>query len=222
MKVKNCDKEKCGIYLIRNLINGKVYIGKSINIYKRIIAHICSLTAKGKKEENPHFIAAWHKYGKNAFEYVVLEECLFNELSQKELFWMQKYNSINSNTGYNKRLDSEGGMIPHDETRIKLKKALHKRFLDPDERKKVSDKSKAFWKNNPDKKELMRLNVKLTKQQKYKFLQLNENDTLLKVYDTVEEIVKENPTYKWQNIYSVCNGYKKRIYGYKWKKELKI
>jgi group I intron endonuclease len=222
MKVKNCDKEKCGVYLIRNLINGKVYIGKSINIYKRIIAHICSLTAKRTKEENPHFIAAWHKYGKKAFEYVILEECSFEELSEKELFWMQKYNSTNSKIGYNKRLDSKGGMIPHKETRLKLTKALNKRFLDPDERKKIGDKSKAFWKNNPDRKELMSLNVKLTKQQKYKFLKLSEDNTLIKVYDTVEEIIKENPSYKWQNIYSVCNGYKKRIYGYKWRKELKI
>jgi hypothetical protein len=55
----------------------------------------------------------------------------------------------------------------------------------------------------------MSLNVKLNKQKKYKFLQLAEDGTLLKVYDTVEDIIKENPTYKWQNIYSVCNGYKK-------------
>ena len=222
MKTKNCDKNKCGIYLIRNLINGKVYVGKSINIYKRIIAHICGLTAKRNKEENPHFIAAWHKYGKDAFQYIVLEECLVNELSEKELYWMQKYNSIDSNKGYNKRLDLEGGMIPHEETRIKLKKALHNRFLDPRERKKIGDKTKAFWKDNPDKKELMSLNVKLTRQKKYRFLQLDENDTLIKVYDTIDEIIKENPSYKWQNIYAVCNGYKKRIYGYKWKKELKI
>lgn len=222
MKVKRYDKNKCGIYLIRNLINGKVYIGKSINIYKRIVAHICGLTAKRKKEENPHFISAWHKYGKEAFEYIVLEECLLNELSDKELYWMHFYNSIDSSKGYNKRLDSKSGMIPHAETRLKLKEALHKRYLDPNERKKIGDKSKAFWKNNPDKKELMKLNLKLTKQKKYKFLQLNEDETLFKIYETVEEIIKENPTYKWQNIYSVCNGYKKRIYGYKWKKELKI
>ena len=222
MKVKTCDKNKCGVYLIRNLVNGKIYIGKSINIYKRILAHIYSLTAKRDKEENSHFIAAWHKYGKKSFEYIVLEECLIDELSEKELFWITQYNSIDSSIGYNKRLDSSSGMIPHEETRLKLKKALHKRFSNPDERKKISDQFKAFWKNNPDKKELMKINVKLTKQKKYKFIQLTEDDIIIKVYNSVEEIIKNNPTYKWQNIYSVCNGYKKRIYGYKWKKELKI
>lgn len=222
MKVKTCDKNKCGIYLIRNLINGKVYVGKSINIYKRIIAHICGLTAKRKKEENSHFISAWHKYGKNAFEYIVLEECCFEKLSEQEVYWMNFYNSNDSKKGYNKRLDSEGGMIPHKETKLKLKTALHNRFKDPNERKKIGDKSKAFWKNNPDKKELMRLNVKKTKQKKHRFLQLNEDETIVKIFETIDDIIKENPTYKWQNIYSVCNGYKKRIYGYKWRKELKI
>ncbi len=222
MKAKKCDKEKCGIYLIKNLINNKIYIGKSINIYNRISSHISSLNSKRVKEENAHFIAAWHKYGRDSFDYFILEECSFEELPKKEIYWMKHFDSINSSIGYNKRLDSEGGMIPHEETRLKLKKALHKRFSDPNERKKVSDKAKAFWENNPDKKELMRINVKLTKQKKYRYLKLDEQGALIKIYDTVEEIIKENPSYKWQNIYSVCNGYKKRIYGYKWKRELKI
>jgi predicted GIY-YIG superfamily endonuclease len=51
MKVKICDKNKCGIYLIRNLINGKIYIGKSNNIYVRITSHICNLNAKEIKKK---------------------------------------------------------------------------------------------------------------------------------------------------------------------------
>lgn len=44
----------------------------------------------------------------------------------------------------------------------------------------------------------------------------------IKTFDSVEDIILENPSYKWQNIYSVCNGYKKSYMGYIWKKELKI
>jgi len=33
---------------------------------------------------------------------------------------------------------------------------------------------------------------------------------------SVEEIIKFNPNYKWQNIYAVCNGYKPTMYGYIW------
>ena len=67
----------------------------------------------------------------------------------------------------------------------------------------------------------MSITLKLIKQ-KYDFLQLNEDNSLVKRYNTVEQIIQENPTFKWQNIYSVCNGYKKRMYGYKWKNVLKI
>jgi hypothetical protein len=59
---------------------------------------------------------------------------------------MQKYNSIDSNIGYNKRLDSKGGMIPHEETRLKLKEAQNKRFLNTDERKKLVKDLKLFGK----------------------------------------------------------------------------
>lgn len=40
MKVNKRDLNKHGIYCIRNIINNKVYIGKSINIYTRIASHI--------------------------------------------------------------------------------------------------------------------------------------------------------------------------------------
>jgi len=222
MKAKTCDKGKCGIYIIRNIVNGKAYIGKSINIYHRIVAHICSLTVKREKEENPHFIAAWHKYGRESFAYSILEECSFSLLKERELYWINHYSTTDPTKGYNKRLDSEGGMIPHIETRKKLTEALNRRYSDPENRAKVSRKTKLFWTNNPDKKKSMADNVKLTKQKKYKFIQMLEDGSAVKEYDTIEQIIEENPTFKWQNIYAVCNGYKHRIYGYKWKKELKI
>ena len=51
---------------------------------------------------------------------------------------------------------------------------------------------------------------------------MDEKENILETFETIEEIINKYPQYKWQNIYSVCNGYKKRIYGFKWKKELKI
>lgn len=45
---------------------------------------------------------------------------------------------------------------------------------------------------------------------------------LVREYNSVKQVIEENPDYKWQNIYSVCNGYKPSIYGYIWRKESKI
>jgi len=52
--------------------------------------------------------------------------------------------------------------------------------------------------------------------------QYDENENLLRKWGSIKEIILENPSYKWQNIYSCCNGYKKRIYGFKWRKIPKI
>lgn len=222
MKAKIQDKHKCGIYLIKNLINDKVYIGKSINIYQRIQKHISNLRSKNLKGENTHFINSWHKYGEDSFDYIILEECKREFLKDKELYYILKYNSLDRAKGYNFRLDSESGMIPLESTRKKYSEACHKRFSKQEERDKVSIFFTKFWKENPEKKVEMSLNLKKSKQEKYRFFKMDEEENILEIFNSVEEIINKYPNYKWQNIYSVCNGYKKRIYGFKWKKELKI
>ena len=72
MKINKFDLNKSGIYCIRNIVNNKVYIGKSKNIYNRITQHIYLLRNKSK-DENRYLINAWHKYGEDKFEYFVLE-----------------------------------------------------------------------------------------------------------------------------------------------------
>jgi group I intron endonuclease len=68
----NKNHKRCGIYCIKNTINNKVYIGKSIDIHRRIKEHINMLNSK-RKDENTHLMNAWYKYGANSFEYSVLE-----------------------------------------------------------------------------------------------------------------------------------------------------
>ena len=221
MKANKRDKNKCGIYLIRNLINGKVYVGKSNNIYKRIISHISNLNRANKKSENEHLINSWIKYGKDKFCYCILEECSFESLSERELYWIEYYNSISREIGYNFRVDSSSGMIPLESTRKKYSEAQIKRFSNPNERLKQKISQEKFWNNNKLAREEMSKKVSEAKK-KFIFYKLDENENILERFNSIEEIISKNPHYKWQNIYSVCNGYKKRIYGYKWKKEQMI
>ena len=51
------DKKKSGIYVIKNKINNKIYVGKAVDIYKRIKAHVTLLNTKSKNE-NIHLINA--------------------------------------------------------------------------------------------------------------------------------------------------------------------
>lgn len=55
MKQRKEDKNKSGIYAIKNNINNKFYVGKAIDIYKRIKAHVTNLNTKNSND-NIHLI----------------------------------------------------------------------------------------------------------------------------------------------------------------------
>jgi group I intron endonuclease len=98
-------KEKLiGIYIWKNKINGKVYIGCSSNIKKRWGQHI----QWSKNGSNYKFHQAIREFGEENFEKEILEILELSEINQletKEKDWIKKYNSIedgyNVNFGYN-------------------------------------------------------------------------------------------------------------------------
>lgn len=93
-------KEKLiGIYSITNKINGKIYIGQSIDISHRWTVHKSHFN-KGT-HHNVYFQRAWDKYGQDNFEFNIVEKCISSELNSKEIYWIEKHNSNNNNLGYN-------------------------------------------------------------------------------------------------------------------------
>ena len=69
-----------GIYLIRNKVNNKVYIGQSIDIKRRIKEHIRSAqpekyNKKSERDSNTPIHRAMQKYGIDNFEIQILEKC---------------------------------------------------------------------------------------------------------------------------------------------------
>jgi len=62
-----------GIYQIVNTINGKKYIGSSVNIEGRWAVHKSGL--KAGKHVNAHLQNAWNKYGESIFDFRVLFYC---------------------------------------------------------------------------------------------------------------------------------------------------
>lgn len=59
-----------GIYQIRNVHNGKFYIGSAVNLAQRWRQHRCELS---KGRHNPHLQNAWRKHGESAFVFSVVE-----------------------------------------------------------------------------------------------------------------------------------------------------
>ena len=98
-----------GIYKITNNINGKVYVGQSKCIERRWCRHRnASFNPNGDEYDKPLYRAI-RKNGLENFSFEVIEECLIDELDNKEKYWIQYYNSCNPNFGYNL---VEGGHIP--------------------------------------------------------------------------------------------------------------
>ena len=90
----------CGIYKIENKINGKVYIGQSINIERRWKNHKIY-----SKIDDELLYNEIREYGIENFDWYIIEECNEIELRDKEKYYIKKYNSIFP-YGYNKALGS--------------------------------------------------------------------------------------------------------------------
>lgn len=91
----------CGIYKITNLINGKCYIGQSVNIKQRWKDHRTRAMSKGSEGFESHFYRSIRKYGLENFSFEILEECSKEELNEKEKFYVSKYSSNQEEFGYN-------------------------------------------------------------------------------------------------------------------------
>jgi group I intron endonuclease len=105
-----------GVYIIKNLINGKYYIGESLNIKNRISQH-----CKGTSQI---FHKAIKKYGINNFEVYVeyLQDFNKSDLIELEECLIIKYNSV-SPKGYNICLKGSDCTGVQQSTESKLKKS---------------------------------------------------------------------------------------------------
>ena len=90
---------KSGIYMILNIVNNKYYIGSTSNLPIRKSNHFTKL--KQNKHVNQHLQYSYNKYGKDAFSFIILENCDRSDLIERELYWMTLKNSHNKSMGYN-------------------------------------------------------------------------------------------------------------------------
>jgi len=92
-------EKQSGVYLIRNTVNGKVYVGSSINIAVRWRQHVNGL--KACRHRSRHLQSAWDKYGEAAFAFSVLIICQAIDLLKHEQEQIDLYRAANRKHGYN-------------------------------------------------------------------------------------------------------------------------
>lgn len=123
-------------------MNGKVYIGKTTRSLKeRKKEHLKQAKAK---RDNMYFHRAIRKYGKNAFEWKIIEnhedEDVLNKL---ERLHISRYESMDSFWGYNLREGSEGksGWNHTSESKKKMSETKKGKKQTKAQRKKNSKKA---------------------------------------------------------------------------------
>lgn len=78
-----------GIYRITNIVNGKIYIGSSVNLMKRQSRH--SLNLRKGIHENRYLQRSFNLYGEESFVIDILEYCKKESLIEREQFWLDAY-----------------------------------------------------------------------------------------------------------------------------------
>lgn len=159
------------IYLIRNLVNGKIYVGQTVRTLKqRLYFHFAD--SRRYHGGGPRLHRAIRKYGSNNFTIELLATATTaEEMNTLECLWIANLQSTKPAIGYNctpggDRPPSTIGRKWSARVRARMRKAAIKRGISPATRQKMaagirgkkqtaaanakrSAALNAYWKNNP-------------------------------------------------------------------------
>ena len=96
-----------GVYKITNTHNWKYYIGSSVDIHLRWKKHLARL--RNNNHENAYLQNAYNKYGEEAFELSILEECSREQQYIREQYYITNLQAIKKKIGYNLSPSAKGG-----------------------------------------------------------------------------------------------------------------
>lgn len=143
------------VYRLVNKQTGQSYIGRTFDLRKRLWGHKASANKVGTKNEGQPIVHAIRELGFEAFDVEVLYESeefedkkiLDDLLNEKEIYFIEKYNSIAN--GYNRTKGGAGmiGFSLSPSSRISISKANKGRKYGEDFKEKCRIRSRKLWEN---------------------------------------------------------------------------
>jgi len=123
MLSKKVERFKAGVYKITNLVNGKIYVGSSVNIYNRKHTHSTKLSKN--VHHSRHLQNSYNKYGKDSFLFEVLEYCDKLNITKREQYYIDVLKPE-----YNKRKQAQNniGLKRSKEVVEKISKILKEKY----------------------------------------------------------------------------------------------
>lgn len=109
---------KAGVYAVRNVANGKVYVGQTQHLSRRWTSHRADL--RQNKHVNTHLQRAWNKYGPTSFVFEVLHLLKEGEdLALLEMHYIELLGALQPARGYNLNAVTPVSYRASEETRQK-------------------------------------------------------------------------------------------------------
>lgn len=200
------------IYKIENLINHKVYIGKT----SRAIEERWSEHCKQFNQDNLNrpLYSAMKKYGVHNFNIEILEECSQESASGREIYWINAYNSYYE--GYNATLGGEGRPMINTAIIYELF-YLGKTVKEIVELTGYSKPSISKALDAIDENKKIRLQRGHQKTSTPVMMLDKDTNKELAVFDSANQATLYCKGNGHGHILEVCKGKRKTAYGYKWK-----
>lgn len=190
------------IYKITNNVNGKSYIGQTIQDVKERYYQHCA-TKCNKAVLNMAIHKAILKYGKNNFTLEVIEEVESNLLNDREIYWINYYNSYNN--GYNSTLGGQQGFKNFKNLNVEQ---IIKEYLLGKSLRSIGTMFKVDKQTIKDL--LLRNNIKLRSTRTYKLSQDNREEILK---DLSSGLSRKQVLDKWKisksYLSQLINGYRR-------------
>jgi hypothetical protein len=202
------------IYLIKNNINGKCYVGKTLKSPKeRFSEHLYD--AYKPTEENRPLYRAIKKYGKDNFSLHVLEECTDGLASEREIWYIKKLKTYAH--GYNATIGGDGKQLfDHNVIKAQLEAGLSQKLITELNGCSIDLVRQIRLENS----------IPLTKIRKQpSVVAYTEDEIEVGVFISAREAfrflreigITDARSDGGTHINAVCNGRRKAAYGFKWK-----
>lgn len=201
------------IYLITNKINNKKYVGKTIHsIEKRWKEHIRD-SKKEKCEIRPLYRAI-RKYGAENFSIKEIDTGQGEELSGKEQYWIQHYNTYED--GYNATLGGDGKILLDYNEIIRTYLTMHN----------ATEVARTLNCSTDSVYKILKINDipitssadVITKKYAREIVQYDKKGNFVKEYPSAMEAARQMGSENYMpNISRCANGKRKTANGYIWK-----
>ena len=126
----------CGVYIIRNTLDGKRYVGQSRDCLHRFQQHRNGL--RNGNHRNAYLQNAWKVHGEAAFTFAVACVCMESQLDELETRFMSEYGALDRARGYNMEGVVFGAKRRDATTVAKLRAANLGKTLSAEHRAKLS------------------------------------------------------------------------------------